>query len=215
MKKRLTVTVDADLIASAKQRASERGVSLSSLVEASLREAAADDADGRRNGDAARFTAAEWEARREAWFANLNQHRQPSDDDSDEVAEAWAARWRAWFSGELPPPPRSTHPRYRSLDERMGKSYGIEWTDDGEALDADPPTGPKTPNRDREATPDDGESWLDRWLKDVGPPPRDFHPPMPGDEPRYEYFWYKYRLWEFNEEPVPTAGEQPSGRRDS
>ena len=43
MKKRLTVNVDAELIPSAKRYARERGVTLSSLVEESLRELARDD----------------------------------------------------------------------------------------------------------------------------------------------------------------------------
>ena len=43
MKKRLTVNVDAQLVAVAKRHARDRGVSLSSLVEESLREVSADD----------------------------------------------------------------------------------------------------------------------------------------------------------------------------
>ena len=43
MKRKLTITVDGDLLPRAKQYARSRGVSLSSLVEASLREIAADD----------------------------------------------------------------------------------------------------------------------------------------------------------------------------
>ena len=44
MKKKLTITVDGELLPRAKQYARSRGVSLSSLVEASLRELAAEDA---------------------------------------------------------------------------------------------------------------------------------------------------------------------------
>lgn len=42
MKKKLTITVDADVIPLAKQYAQSRGVSLSSLIEQSLRELTAD-----------------------------------------------------------------------------------------------------------------------------------------------------------------------------
>ena len=108
MKKRLTVNVDADLIAAAKRHAREHGVSLSSLVEESLREMAAEDAPAAQG---------------------------------DELAKAWAARWRAWFSGELPPPARSLDPRYRYLDEGMGQSYGVRWGDDDQPLEhVRPPT---------------------------------------------------------------------------
>ena len=43
MKRKLTITVDGELLPRAKQYARSRGVSLSSLIEASLREIAADD----------------------------------------------------------------------------------------------------------------------------------------------------------------------------
>ena len=171
MKKRLTVTVDAD--------------------------------------DGAHLTAEEWEARREAWFARWREDMRPADDVPDEVAEAWAARWRAWFSGELPPPSRSTHPRYRYLDEHIGKKYGIEWTDDDEALDADPPDGSDT-KPTRRARPDgDWDAWLDRWLEQTRPLSRKFEPPTPDDDLRYQHYWYKYRLWEIGDDPVSaTDGQQ-------
>ena len=43
MKRKLTITVDGDLLPRAKQYARARGVSLSSLIEASLRELAGED----------------------------------------------------------------------------------------------------------------------------------------------------------------------------
>lgn len=44
MKRKLTITVDADLLPAAKRYARSRGVSLSSLVEKSLRDFAGGDA---------------------------------------------------------------------------------------------------------------------------------------------------------------------------
>ena len=44
MKQKLTITVDAEFIPAAKRYARSRGVSLSSLVEQSLREIAGEDA---------------------------------------------------------------------------------------------------------------------------------------------------------------------------
>ncbi len=44
MKQKLTITVDADLVPLAKRYARSRGVSLSSLIEQSLREVAGDPA---------------------------------------------------------------------------------------------------------------------------------------------------------------------------
>ena len=44
MKQKLTITVDADLLPLAKRYARSRGVSLSSLIEQSLREVAGEDA---------------------------------------------------------------------------------------------------------------------------------------------------------------------------
>lgn len=43
MKRKLTITVDGELLPRAKQYARSRGVSLSSLIEASLREIAVED----------------------------------------------------------------------------------------------------------------------------------------------------------------------------
>lgn len=59
MKQKLTITVDAKLLPLAKRHARSRGVSLSSLVEQSLRQIAGDDApsfSGRWRG---RFRPAE------------------------------------------------------------------------------------------------------------------------------------------------------------
>ena len=203
MKKRLTVTVDAEVIPAAKRRARALGVSLSSLVERSLRELAA---DGGAAGDAAPTTDAEWEARRAVWFESLR--RDDSDEDSDKVAAAWAARWRAWFSGELPPPRRSKHPRYRYLDEGLGESYGVRWTEDDEPLPAEPPSARKARQPRVKREDDDWDSWLEGWLKEA-PPTRKLEPPT-GDDPRYEYYWYKYRLWEGNEEQTSIAEDQPA-----
>ncbi len=44
MKQKLTITVDAELIAVAKRCARSRGVSISSLIERSIREATREDA---------------------------------------------------------------------------------------------------------------------------------------------------------------------------
>ena len=44
MKKKLTVTIDAELLPKAKRYARSRGVSLSSLIEAGLRDLAVDEA---------------------------------------------------------------------------------------------------------------------------------------------------------------------------
>lgn len=43
MKRKLTITVDSELLPRAKRHARSRGVSLSSLVEASLRDVAAEE----------------------------------------------------------------------------------------------------------------------------------------------------------------------------
>ncbi len=220
MKKRLTVNVDAEVIPAAKRYARDRGVSLSSLVERSLRELAAED--GAAASDAEPTTAAEWEARRAAWFAGLRRNRRPAgpnadglhdfragtgDEDSEEVARAWATRWRAWFNGELPPPRRSKDPRYRYLDEGLGKTYGIRWTEDDEPSAAEPPAGRDARRPGGDHTDDDRGSWLDRWLEQAGPPTGKLKPPT-GDDPRYEYYWYKYRLWEGNEEEASVADDQ-------
>ncbi len=179
MKKRLTVNVDADLIAAAKRHAREHGVSLSSLVEESLREMAAEDAPAAQG---------------------------------DEFAKAWAARWRAWFSGELPPPARSRDPRYRYLDEGMGQSYGVRWGDDDQPLEHVRPPGPDDrPRRRRRKSapgrhegergdkqraasappekgePEDTQMFADRWYGK-------FEPAERTGDPRYDYLAKKYGL---------------------
>ena len=59
MKKKLTITVDADLLPIAKRYARSRGVSLSSLIEQSLREVAGDDSEPFTSRWRGRFQAAE------------------------------------------------------------------------------------------------------------------------------------------------------------
>ena len=59
MKKKLTITVDADLLPIAKRYARSRGVSLSSLIEQSLREVAGDEAASFSSRWRGRFQAAE------------------------------------------------------------------------------------------------------------------------------------------------------------
>ena len=66
MKKKLTITVDEDLLPRAKRHARARGVSLSSLIEASLREMAA--------GDTPSF-ASRWRGRFEAAARNDERYR--------------------------------------------------------------------------------------------------------------------------------------------
>ena len=183
MKKRLTVNVDAQLVAVAKRHARDRGVSLSSLVEESLREVSADD-EGTSGASSSATTPS----------------REP-----DEFAKAWAARWRAWFSGELPPPVRSKHPRYRYLDDRMGDTYGVRWGDDDEPLDAPgPPTAgtlgddetdrgsssgklPVEPLPPPETQTGDGLSFVEQWYGKFKPAERH-------DDPRYDYLAKKYDL---------------------
>ena len=59
MKQKLTITVDADLIPIAKRYARSRGVSLSSLIEQSLREVAGDHAPSFASRWRGQFQAAE------------------------------------------------------------------------------------------------------------------------------------------------------------
>ena len=59
MKKKLTITVDADLLPLAKRYARSRGVSLSSLVEQSLREVAGDESASFSSRWRGRFRLAE------------------------------------------------------------------------------------------------------------------------------------------------------------
>ena len=64
MKQKLTVTVDADLLPLAKRYARARGVSLSSLVEQSLREVAGKPAPSFASRWRGRFRPAERDDRR-------------------------------------------------------------------------------------------------------------------------------------------------------
>ena len=59
MKQKLTITVDADLVPSAKRYARSRGVSLSSIVEKSLREVATERDESFSSRWRGRFQAAE------------------------------------------------------------------------------------------------------------------------------------------------------------
>lgn len=59
MKQKLTITVDAELVPSAKRYARSRGVSLSSIVEKSLREVAAERDESFSSRWRGQFQAAE------------------------------------------------------------------------------------------------------------------------------------------------------------
>ena len=133
MKKRLTVNVDAEVIPAAKRYARARGVTVSSLVEGALRELAADRAE---------LAGVEGDKQRDGERGNGDDSRgRIGDQEPDEFAKVWAARWRAWRSGEQPPPPRSNHPRYRYLDEATGGRHGVRWDDDDQPIDWGVPPG--------------------------------------------------------------------------
>ena len=59
MKQKLTITVDADLLPKAKRYARSRGVSLSSLVEQSLRQVAEEDSPSFASRWRGRFKSAD------------------------------------------------------------------------------------------------------------------------------------------------------------
>ena len=59
MKRKLTITVDAELLPAAKRYARARGVSLSSLIEQSLREMAGEEAPSFSSRWRGKFQAAE------------------------------------------------------------------------------------------------------------------------------------------------------------
>ena len=133
MKKRLTVNVDAEVIPAAKRYARARGVTVSSLVEGALRDLAADRAE---------LAGVEGDKQRDGERGNGDDSRgRIGDQEPDEFAKVWAARWRAWRSGEQPPPPRSNHPRYRYLDEATGGRHGVRWDDDDQPIDWGVPPG--------------------------------------------------------------------------
>lgn len=128
MKKRLTVSVDAEVIPAAKRYARERGVSLSSLVERSLRElVVAGESDG-----------------------------------ADEPGGHYGARERG--RGELEP-----------------------------------------------LKPNEGaDTWAGRWAGTL----RNKLKPPTGDDPRYEYLWYKWRLYEGDDEERRSAAGQEEAREE-
>lgn len=97
-KKRLTVNVDAELITAAKRHAREQGVSLSSLVEESLREMAG-------NGKSAEHRS-----------AKSSVGEQPTDDAVD-AGTAFIERW----AGKFRPAERHGDPRY----EHLAKKYDL------------------------------------------------------------------------------------------
>ena len=66
MKQKLTITVDGELLLRARQYARSRGVSLSSLIEGSLRELAAEDAPS---------FASRWRGRFEVARRDDDRHR--------------------------------------------------------------------------------------------------------------------------------------------
>ena len=157
MKKRLTVNVDAEVIPAAKRYARARGVSLSSLVERSLRELAAED--GQDGSDA-------------------------DTSGGDGAYEDWASWLDRWLDKVGPPDPDSDpYAEYKARKRNLGNL--------------------KQPKPNEGAT-----SWAERW---AGVLKGKFEPPT-GDDPRYEYLWYKHRLYELDDEGVRTPAEQERDR---
>lgn len=70
MKKRLTISVDADVISIAQRCANSRGISLSSLIEQSIREIAKSDAPSFTSRWRGEFRAAERNSPRYDALAN-------------------------------------------------------------------------------------------------------------------------------------------------
>ena len=124
MKKRLTVNVDADLIPSAKRYARERGVTLSSLVEESLRELASGDAapvDGARSHGSARGGPEPRGSDGDDSRAgdDLPEFKLPPGDPPREGATSWVERWAGFLEGKPGPPPGEDD-RYDYLMRKYG-----------------------------------------------------------------------------------------------
>ena len=52
-------------------------------------------------------------------------------------------------------------------------------------------------------------SWVERW---AGLLKGKLTPPVPGEEPRYEYLWYKWRLYESYDDDQRSPVEQEADR---
>ena len=139
MKQRLTVTVDAEVLPAARRYARARGVSLSSLVEQSLRALTAGEPAVAREPDAAGEGEDGGPSFAERWggaFAPAGRRAAANGDYDDagyeayrarkrgpaklqpavpnEGATTWAGQWRGVLKGKLPPP-TGDDPRYEYL----------------------------------------------------------------------------------------------------
>ncbi|MCY3656920.1 MAG: DUF6364 family protein [Chloroflexi bacterium] len=129
MKKRLTVNVDAELIASAKRHARDHGVTLSSLVEESLRELASTDStlvDGevsRRappRGSAPRRPERVGDTEDDSRDGReIPDFKLPPGDPPREGATSWVERW-AGLLEDKPGPPPGEDDRYDYLMKKYG-----------------------------------------------------------------------------------------------
>ena len=129
MKKRLTVNVDADLIAAAKRHAREHGVSLSSLVEESLREIA-NGGVGAVNGETSQdhprnsSPASQPEPKGASDDGprtpeDIPEFKLPPGDPPREGATSWVERW-AGLLEDKPGPPPGEDDRYDYLMKKYG-----------------------------------------------------------------------------------------------